>query len=148
MVFTSSLSHLKFIEASEENIMKRLSGYALMLALAAAPAFAAKNSQSLNLCNASQGGRRTKFLQATVKVTWTGTGDSVQVTIAENGKRITVPAKLVEEKQRHKGYIVSREGGADQLQTIQLNDVSLQLRARPLRAGKLRPAARSEIVRV
>jgi hypothetical protein len=119
-------SNLKSIEASEENIMKRYFGYALMLALMAAPAFAAKNSQSLNLATPVKVGT-TELPAGDVKVSWTGTGDSVQVTIAQNGKTLTIPAKLVEEKHTHKGYVVSREAGADQLQTIQLSNVSLQL---------------------
>ena len=106
--------------------MKRLFGYALMLTLISAPALAAKNSQSLNFASAVRVGS-TEIPAGDVKVTWIGTGDNVQVTIVENGKNFTIPAKLVEEKHTHKGYIVSREGGADQLQTIQLSNVSLQL---------------------
>jgi hypothetical protein len=118
--------NLKIIEASEENIMKRLSAYALMLALAAAPAFAAKNSTSLNFASPVKVGT-TEVPAGDCKVTWTGTGDNVQLTIAANGKSFTVPAKLVEEKHDHKGYVVNREDGADQLQTIQLSNVSLQI---------------------
>jgi len=106
--------------------MKRLFGYALMLTLTAAPAFAAKNSQSVNFASTVKVGT-TELPAGDYKVTWTGTGDSVQVTIAEGGKTLTVPAKLLEEKHVHKGYVVNREGGADQLQTIQLSNVSLQL---------------------
>ena len=129
MVFTvdsASLSHLKLIEASEENIMKRFATYALMLALAAAPALAAKNSQSLNIATPVKVGAN-EIPAGDCKVTWNGTGDNVQVTIAQNGKSFTVPAKLVEEKHKNKGYTVSREAGADQLQTIQLSNISLQL---------------------
>jgi hypothetical protein len=117
---------LKFIEASEENIMKRLFGYALMLTLAAAPSFAAKNSQSVTFAAPVKVGS-TEIPAGDVKVTWNGTGDNVQVTLAEGGKTLTVPAKLVEEKHTRKGYVVSRESGVDQLQTIQLSNVSLQL---------------------
>jgi hypothetical protein len=117
---------LKFIEASEENIMKRLFGYALMLALTAAPALAAKNSQSLNFASPVKVGT-TEIPAGDCKVTWTGTGENVQVTIAENGKTFTLPAKLVEEKHAYAGYVVNHEGGADQLQTIQLSHVTLQL---------------------
>jgi hypothetical protein len=106
--------------------MKRLFGCALMVALTVAPAFAAKNSQSLNLASPVKVGA-TELPAGDYKVTWNGTGDNVQVTIAENGKTLTIPAKLVAEKHSHKGYIVSREGGADQLQTIQFSEVSLQL---------------------
>jgi hypothetical protein len=129
VVFTvdsASTSNLKLIEASEENIMKRSFVYALMLTLVAAPAFAAKNSQSVNLASPVKVGT-TELPAGDVKVTWTGTGENVQVTIAQNGKAFTVPAKLVEEKHNHKGYTVSRQAGSDQLQTIQLSNVTLQL---------------------
>jgi hypothetical protein len=116
---------LKFIEAPEENNMKRLFGYALMLTLMAAPALAAKNSQSLNISSPVKVGT-TNLPAGDYRVTWNGTGENVQVTIEENGKTLTVPAKLVGEKHIHKGYVVSRVDGADQLQTIQLKDVSLQ----------------------
>jgi hypothetical protein len=121
---------LKFIEASEENIMKRYFGYALVVALTVAPAFAAKNSQSLNLASPVKIGAN-QLPAGDCKVTWNGTGDNVQVTIAQNGKTLTIPAKLVVEKHTHKGYIVAREGGADQLQTLQFNNVSLQLEGAP-----------------
>jgi hypothetical protein len=115
-----------FKEASEENIMKRFSTYALMLALAAAPAFAAKNSQSLNFASPVKVGANA-IPAGDCKVTWNGTGDNVQVTIAENGKSFTIPAKLVEEKHVHTGYTVNREGGEDQLETIQFSNISLQI---------------------
>ena len=106
--------------------MKRLSGYALMLALAVAPAMAAKNSQSFNLSQNVKVGT-TDIPAGNVKVSWTGTGDALQVTLSSSGKSITVPAKLVSEKNGHKGYVVKNNGGVNELQTIQLNDLSLQL---------------------
>ncbi len=106
--------------------MKRLFGYALMLTLTAAPALAAKNSQSFNLSQTVKVGS-TELKAGDCKVTWTGTGDAVQVTLNNNGKSITVPAKLVEVKNDHKGYIVNRQNGTDQLETIQFSNVSLQL---------------------
>jgi len=114
--------------------MKRLFGYALMLALAAAPSFAAKNSQSVTFAQAVKVGS-TEFPAGDCKVTWTGAGDSVQVTIAENGKAITIPAKLVEEKNAHKGYVVNRASGTDQLESIELNNVRLQLES-PVVSGQ------------
>jgi len=114
--------------------MKRLFGYALMLTLTAAPALAAKNSQSVNFASPVKVGT-TEIAAGDVRITWSGTGDSVQVTLAENGKTITIPAKLVEEKHSHKGYIVSRANGADQLQSIQLSNVSLQLES-PTASGQ------------
>ena len=114
--------------------MKRLFGYALMLALAAAPAMAAKNSQSINLSQNVKVGA-TNIPAGDVKVTWTGTGDAVQVTLVANGKSVTVPAKLVAEKNGHKGYTINNKSGVDELQTIQLNDVSLQLQS-PASSGE------------
>jgi hypothetical protein len=106
--------------------MKRLFGCALVLALAVVPALAAKNSQSINLASAVKVGT-TNLGAGDCKVTWTGQGDTVQVTLEEHGKSITVPAKLMAEKNGHKGYTVNSQGGANQLQTIQLNNVTLQL---------------------
>ena len=106
--------------------MKRLFGYALMLTLTVAPALAAKNSQSVNFSEAVKVGS-TNIPAGDCKVTWTGTGDNVQVTLTENGKSIaTIPAKLVQEKNNHKGYVVSHASGTDQLQAIQLSNLSLQ----------------------
>ncbi|MBS1806422.1 MAG: hypothetical protein JST28_24010 [Acidobacteria bacterium] len=106
--------------------MKRLFGYALMLTLAIAPAMAAKNSQTISLGQNVKVGT-TDIPAGNVKVSWTGTGDAVQVTLLASGKSVTVPAKLVSEKNGHKGYVVNSKGGVDELETIQLNDVSLQL---------------------
>jgi hypothetical protein len=120
--------HSNFIEASEENIVKRLFGYALMLTLTAAPALAAKNSQSINLAQPVKVGS-TQLTAGDYKVSWTGTGDAVQVTLNNNGKSITVPAKMVTEKHDHKGYTVNRVAGNDQLETIQFSNMSLQLQS-------------------
>lgn len=114
--------------------MKRLFGYALMLALAAAPAMAAKNATSLSLAQNVKVGT-TDIPAGNVKVSWTGSGDAVQVTLQASGKSITVPAKLVSEKNGRKGYIVSNKSGVDELTTIQLNDLSLQLQS-PTASGQ------------
>ena len=106
--------------------MKRLFGCALMLTLVVAPALAAKNSQSISLASPVKVGT-TNLTAGNCKVTWTGEGDAVQVTLEANGKSITVPAKLVAEKNNHKGYTVNSQGGSDELRTIQLNNVTLQL---------------------
>ena len=106
--------------------MKRLFGYALMLALVTAPAFAAKNSQSVKFATAVQVGS-TEIPAGDVKVTWSGTGDNVQVTLVGSGKTVTVPAKLVEEKHAEKGYLVNNVGGSQQLESLHLSNVSLHL---------------------
>ena len=105
--------------------MKRLFGYALMLTILTAPAFAAKNSQSVDLSENVKVGS-TQLSAGQYKVTWTGTGSNVQVTLAQSGKAtVTVAATVVEEKHDHKGFTVNRIGGVDQLEGIQLSNISL-----------------------
>ena len=107
--------------------MKRLVSYALVSILLAAPAFAAKNSQSFSLPAPVSVGS-TQLPAGDYKVTWTGTGPTVQVTLEQHGKApVTVTAKMVEEKHDRNAYTVNHIGGVDQLETIQLSKVSLVL---------------------
>jgi hypothetical protein len=111
--------------------MKRFFGFALLLAAISVPAFAAKNSQSLNLAGSVKVGT-TQLAPGDYKVTWTGEGAAVQVTLEQKGKAsVTVPAKLVDQKNGHVGIITSTVGGVDVLQTIQLKDFSLVLSGAP-----------------
>ena len=114
--------------------MKRLFGYALVLALTVAPAFAAKNSQSVSFSQPVKVGS-TEIPAGNFKLTWTGTGDTVQVTLVAKGSTVTFPAKLVAEKHAFKSYVVSTASGSAQLQSIDLSDVSLQV-ASPAASGK------------
>lgn len=114
--------------------MKRLFGYALVLALTAAPAFAAKNSQTVSFAQNVKVGS-TEIPAGDVKVSWTGTGDNVQVTLTEGKTSATFPAKVVQEKHAYKSYVVSNASGSPQLQVIQLRDISLQL-AGPTASGQ------------
>jgi hypothetical protein len=59
--------------------MKRFVGYAAMLALLSAPAFAAKNSSTVTISEPVTVGT-TQLPAAEYHVTWTGTGSSAQVT--------------------------------------------------------------------
>jgi opacity protein-like surface antigen len=116
--------------------MKRFFICALMLALFTAPAFAAKNSQSLNISNDVTVGS-TQLPAGEYKVSWTGTATDVQVTISRSGKTpVTVPAKLVETKHSQNGYTINRQGGVDLLETLQLNKVSLLLQKTTTASGQ------------
>jgi opacity protein-like surface antigen len=116
--------------------MKRFFLYALMLVLFTAPAFAAKNSQSVSISQAVTVGS-TQLPAGEYKVSWTGTGTDVQVTISRSGiAPVTVPAKLVESKHSQNGYMVNRQGGVDQLETLQLNKVSLVLQKTTTASGQ------------
>jgi opacity protein-like surface antigen len=104
----------KIREAIEENHMKRFFGFALMLVLLAAPAFASQKPQTVTFAVA-------------VQVGWTGSGSDVQVTLTQNKKAVvTFPAKAVEGKY-NPGVETEAKGGVNILETIQLNSVSLVL---------------------
>jgi hypothetical protein len=112
-------------EAFEEKHMKRFFGFALMLALVSVPAFAAKNSQNVSITDPVKVGS-TQLPAGDYKVSWTGTGSNVQVTIAEKGKAsVTVPAKIVEAKNGHIALLTNTVGGTSVLETIQLNNLSI-----------------------
>jgi hypothetical protein len=114
-------------EADEEKIMKRLFGVILGCTLLAVPALAAKNSQTVTIPTAVQVGS-TVLPAGDYKVSWTGSGDSAQVTIAKKGVApVTVPAKVVEQKNDHSGVSTGAQDGKAVLQTILLNDVKLVL---------------------
>ncbi|MGA7108385.1 MAG: hypothetical protein WBV28_04950 [Terracidiphilus sp.] len=105
--------------------MKRFFGFALMLVLLSVPAFAAKNSQNVSITDPIKVGS-TQLPAGDYKVSWTGTGSSVQVTIEEKGKAsVTVPAKIVEAKNGHVALLTNSVGGANVLETIQLNNLSI-----------------------
>jgi hypothetical protein len=111
----------------EEIHMKRFFGFALMLALLSAPAFAGGNTQTLNLSGAVTIGS-TQLSVGDCKVTWTGAGPDVQVTLTQKGKApVTVPAKLLKAKNGHKAVTTNTKGGVDILQTIELDNLTLVL---------------------
>jgi hypothetical protein len=114
--------------------MKRLFGFAFVLALISVPAFAAKNSQSVTVPeNVTVGS--AQLPAGDYKVSWTGTGNSVQVTLKQQGVHTpataTVPAKLVEENHDQQSLIINSQSGARTLDSIQLKHVSLVLTSGP-----------------
>jgi hypothetical protein len=115
--------------------MKRSFGFALILALLSIPAFAAKNSQSINIIDPVTIGS-TKLPAGEYKVTWTGTAPNVQVTIEQKGAQhpisATVPAKLMTEKHDHTQLTTNTHSGVITLENIQLKDVTLNLVSAPV----------------
>ena len=107
--------------------MKRCFAFALMLGLLSVPAFAAKNSQNVSITDPVKVGS-TQLPAGDYKVSWTGTGSNVQVTIAEKGKAsVTVPAKIVEAKNGHVALLTNTVSGASVLESIQLDNLSIVL---------------------
>jgi hypothetical protein len=107
--------------------VKRFCGFAIMLASLSLPALAAKNSQTVAISDAVKVGS-TELAPGSYKVSWTGAGSDVQVTIAEKGgESVTVPAKLVQSKNGHVALLTNSVGGAKILESIQLDNLSLVL---------------------
>lgn len=78
----------------------------LVLALAltiAISAFAATNSTKLSFSSPSQVAGQ-QLAAGTYKVTWSGTGENVEVKLAQGSKIVTVKAKLVETPQKNRNY--------------------------------------------
>ncbi len=114
--------------------MKRLIFSAAILALVSVPAFAAKNQQTVSFPEAVTIGT-TQFHAGDYKVTWTGTGSNVQVTLVEKDKHAAVPttltAKAVEAADNHNGFTVNRQGNVNSLETLQLGKTTLVFAAAP-----------------
>jgi hypothetical protein len=118
---------MKPSEAIKETYVKRFFGYAIILASLSIPAFAAKNAADVTISTPVKVGT-TQLPTGQYKVTWTGTGSAVQVTIAAKGKpTVTVPAKAVEEKNGHVAVLVNKVSGVDVLESIQLDKLTLQI---------------------
>jgi hypothetical protein len=118
-------------EAFKEIHMKRMLGLALVLSLSVVPALASDHSQSVHLSGPVTVGT-TQLAAGVCKVTWTGTGDNVQVTLTQNGKAVvTVPAKAVEAKNGHIALGTDNVGGVNVLQVIELDKLNLVLKSAP-----------------
>ncbi len=116
--------------------MKRFFSFAMMLTLLTAPAFASKNSQTVNLPTAMKVGS-ADVSPGDYNVTWTGSGPEVQVTLIRNKKVIvTLPAKLVEQNNKNEGLDMDNRGGVQTLQAIRLRNMSLILESTPSSGSK------------
>lgn len=114
--------------------MKRLSYCALILALLSAPAFAAKNTQSVNFADAVKVGT-SQLPAGDYKVTWDGTGSNVQVTLEQKGVQhpvtATLPAKVVEQKNSRNGFIINTRDGVNSVETMQFSKYNVTFTPAP-----------------
>ena len=107
--------------------MKRFFGYAIILASLSVPSLAANNSKNVNLTSPATVGS-TKLPAGQYRVSWTGTGSAVQVTIAAKGKAtVTVPAKAVETKNGQTAMRFSTVNGVNELKDIMFDNLTLEL---------------------
>jgi hypothetical protein len=110
--------------------MKQSFRFALMLALLAAPAFAGQKSQNVNIPENVVVGT-TQVVAGDYKLTYTGTGPDVQVTLSQLKKApITFTAKTVAGKFTP-SVQTETQGKVVSLQSIQLKDINLVLDSAP-----------------
>lgn len=114
--------------------MKGLFGCVLVLACLAVPAFAASHSQSVMVPEAITVAG-TQLPAGHYKVSWTGSGSDVQVTLKQEGVHTpataTTSAKLVDQNNSRSAVLINRQGGVNILEQIQLNHVNLVLSPGP-----------------
>ncbi len=109
--------------------MKRFIGFALAILALSLPAFAAKNSATVNFSTPVTVGS-TKLAAGEYKVTWTGADANVQVSIVQSGKTlVTVPAKLVTAKNGFTSINTDTVNGVAVVKTISLDKLTLDLTA-------------------
>jgi hypothetical protein len=111
--------------------MKHFFVLASTLVVLTAPAFAANSkAQTVNIPETVQVGS-TLVPAGDYKVTWTGSGSNVQVTLAQNQKAVvTFPAKATEGKNSV-GVETETQGGVVLLESIQLSKLSLVVEGLP-----------------
>ena len=111
-------------------MLKRFIGFAAMLALVSAPAFAAKNSENITLTHPVTVGT-TNIPAANYKVTWNETGSNVQVTLTNGKSVVTLPAKVVDAKNSVSSVHTNDKDGASVLLGIDLHKVSVEFTSEP-----------------
>jgi hypothetical protein len=103
--------------------MKRSFVAMLLVVLFTFPLFAAGNSKVLTLNQSVQVGS-VQLPAGNCKVTWTGTGSDVQLTLTSKGnKSVTVPAQMTEEKFRQTGVSVREVNGVKVLDEFQFDNL-------------------------
>ncbi|HWY99827.1 MAG TPA: hypothetical protein VNX17_02030 [Edaphobacter sp.] len=107
--------------------MKRSLGFAMMLTLLSALAFASRNSETVNIPAPMKAGS-TQLAAGNYDVTWTGTGPNIQVTFTsmQNHKILaTVPAQLVVESNKYEGLDTNTQGSIATLESIHMRNMTL-----------------------
>jgi hypothetical protein len=113
--------------------MKKLFGCALIVLLFSVPSFA-KNTQTITLAGKASVGA-TQLPAGQYEVSWTGSGNNVQVTFKQEGAShpatSTVSARLVQQKNDHVGLSMDSQGGATVIDSVQLSHFTLVLSPAP-----------------
>lgn len=110
--------------------MKRF-GVAFLALAFTLSAYAAKNSTTVNLSEPLHVGSAT-LPAGPVKVSWTGTGSDAQLTLATRGQApITVPGRIVVQKNGEPSISTNNVNGVQYLQQIELDNLTLVVRDAP-----------------
>lgn len=108
--------------------MKRILGCALILGLFSIPGFASSNTKNVNFPDAVTVGT-AQLPAGDYKVSWTGAGPSVQVSIVQlntyHPLKVTVAAKLETVKNGHTGMTTKNQNGSEVLEQLDLNKTTL-----------------------
>ena len=114
--------------------MKRLSYCALILALLSVPAFAAKNSQTVNFPDSVKVGT-SQLPAGDYKITWDGTGSNVQITLQQKGVQhpvtATVAAKVEDQKNKTSGFTMKTKDGVNTVETLQFTRYNVVFEGTP-----------------
>lgn len=110
--------------------MKRFIGYAAMLALLSAPAFATKNSETITIPHPVTVGT-THLPAAQYKVTWNETGSNAKVTLTHGTTEVTLPAKIIQQKHNMDIIRTDDKSGTILLLGIDLSNVSVEFTSSP-----------------
>lgn len=105
--------------------MKRFLSLLTIVSMMTIAAFAADaGSGSVRLNSAVRVGSQD-LPAGTYKVTWTGSGDTAQVTFKQGKTSITAPAQVIDGKHSQDAYATKAENGTRVLTEIQFRDKSL-----------------------
>lgn len=114
--------------------MKRTFAFAIVLAIISVPAFAASHSQSVTMPE-TVAVAGTQLPAGQYKVTWTGSGSSVHVTLRQQGVHTpataTTQARLVNQNNGYAAVTTDTKAGVNTLEQIQLDHVDLVLSSGP-----------------
>lgn len=69
----------------------------------------------------------TELPAGSYKVSWTGTGDTAQVTLKQGKREVTTTAQVVDQKRSQDAIVTKTENGAQVLSQIQFRDKTLVL---------------------
>ncbi len=116
--------------------MKRMLWFALLLLLSSTALMAARNSQTFYLSTDVRVGD-TQVSKGICEVTWgEASGSNVQLTIkSEDKKTITVPARVVEQKQARSGLVTGVVNGVTYLRELHTTKATFIIQAPATTSG-------------